>query len=50
MSRDEYNYKRRAMKAAEGLFYPQSVLHKIKNATNERQIERIMTNARKGIF
>ena len=47
MSREEYNYKRKAIKAARELHYPQSVISQLQSATTESEIERIMYQARK---
>lgn len=42
--------KRFYIKAAEDLHYPDSVICKIKEAKTERECERILTNARKGVY
>lgn len=46
MSKEMYNYQRKAMTAAKELNYPVLVLDAIKNATSENQILRIMITAR----
>lgn len=38
------------IKAAKDLRYPDSVISKIKEADTERVCEKIMTNARKGVY
>ena len=47
MSRTEYFYKMQALKAARELGYKSSVIEKIKKATTENEIEKILRNARK---
>ena len=49
MSKDAYNYKRYAIKAAKELCYSQTVIEKLELATTEIEIEHIMNNARKGL-
>lgn len=46
MSRETYNYKRNAIKTAKELLYPQSVISRLKAATTESEIIRIMKTAR----
>ena len=47
MSREEYNYKRRAIKAAKELCYKPEVINLLREAQNEKEVERIMVTARK---
>lgn len=47
MSRETYNYKRKALVTARELLYPSHVIARIKSATTEYEIERIMVQARK---
>lgn len=47
MSKDEYAYKRKAIRAAKDLCYPSEIITRLKNATTEIEIERIMATARK---
>ncbi len=47
MSREAYNYKLHAIKAAKDLYYPKEVISRLQSATTESEIERIMTSARK---
>lgn len=46
MSREGYNYKRFAIKAANDLCYPTEIIRKLENAKTESEIARIMRNAR----
>lgn len=46
MSRDLYNYKRKATTAAKDLCYDISVISRIANATSIAEIARIMKTAR----
>lgn len=46
MSRDFYNYKRKVLSAAKDLHYDTLTINQLKEATNEEEIARIMTNAR----
>ena len=46
MSRETYNYKRKAIKTARELFYPESVILRLQSATTESEIARIMKTAR----
>lgn len=46
MSRETYNYKRKAIVTARDLFYPQSVISRLQSATTESEIARIMKTAR----
>lgn len=46
MSREAYNYKRKAIVTAKDLFYPQSVISRLQSATTESEIARIMKTAR----
>lgn len=46
MSRETYNYKRTAISTAKELFYPESVILRLKSATTESEIARIMKTAR----
>ena len=46
MSRETYNYKRKAIKTARELFYPESVILRLQSATTESEICRIMKTAR----
>lgn len=47
MSKECYNYKRKAKTAAKDFNYPECVLEKLETATTIVEIEKIMTNARK---
>lgn len=47
MSRNTYNYKRKALVAARDLCYPQHIITRLQSATTETEIERIMIQARK---
>ena len=47
MSREVYNYKRHAIKAAKELFYSNDIISRLRLATTESEIERIMVTARK---
>lgn len=47
MSKEEYNYKRKAITAAKDLGYKPYIIEKLKAATKESDIERIMATARK---
>ena len=47
MSREAYNYKRRAITTAKDLLYPETVITRLEAATTEIEISRIMTQARK---
>lgn len=47
MSRETYNYKRRAIATAKDLLYPKYVIEQLQSATTEIEISRIMTQARK---
>lgn len=47
MSRELYNYKRKATKAAKELGYEDEVIERIKNAISVPEVARIMTTARK---
>lgn len=47
MSKEFYNYKRRIISAAKDLHYDTLTINQLKEATNEEEIARIMTNARK---
>lgn len=49
MSRETYNYKRKAIKAAKELLYPSCVIEALQNATTERELSRIMRTAREEI-
>ena len=46
MSREMYNYKRKAIRTAKDLLYPQSVILRLQSATTESEIARIMKTAR----
>lgn len=46
MSRETYNYKRRAIRTARELHYPQTVISRLQSATTESEICRIMKTAR----
>jgi len=46
MSKETYNYKRHAIKAARELFYPKEVILRLKLAETDGEIERIMRTAR----
>lgn len=46
MSRETYNYKQKAIAAAKQLYYAQSVIERLKAATTETEISRIMKTAR----
>lgn len=45
-AKNQYNYKKYAIRAAIDLLYPESVINKIKSAKSENEISRIMTKAR----
>jgi hypothetical protein len=47
MPKETYNYKRKAITAAKDLGYKPYVIEKLKAATKESDIERIMATARK---
>lgn len=47
MSKETYNYKRKAISAAKDLCYPKNVIDKLQAATTDIEIERIMSTARK---
>ena len=42
--------KRDYIKAAKELFYPASVIRKLEEAKTEYECDKIMSNARKGVF
>ena len=42
--------KRWYIRAANDLCYPTSVIRKLKEAKTERECEKILTNARKGVY
>lgn len=42
--------KRFYIHAAKDLCYPDPVIQKLKKATTERECDKIMTNARKGVY
>lgn len=44
------SYPKEALKAAKDLGYPSSILDKIRQATSDNEIARIMTNARHAYF
>jgi hypothetical protein len=46
MSREGYNYKRFAIKAAIDLCYPKETINQLEKAKTESEIARIMRNAR----
>lgn len=46
MSKETYNYKRAALKAAKDFHYPQCVIDAIKNADDDTAIGNIMKSAR----
>lgn len=46
MSKEFYDYKRRVISAAKDLHYDLLTINKLKAATNEEEIARIMTTAR----
>ena len=46
MSRETYNYKQKAIAAAKQLYYTKSVIEKLKAATTENEITKIMVTAR----
>lgn len=46
MSREAYNYKRSAIRAAKDLCYPQNIISRLQSATTESEIARIMRTAR----
>lgn len=46
MSREEYNYKREILRAARQLCYPASIIERLKQATTETELTRIMHTAR----
>lgn len=47
MSRETYNYKRKAITAALELLYPDSVIEALRKAVTETEIAHIMHTARK---
>lgn len=48
---DTYSsYKDYAIQAAKDLLYPQEVLDKLEKATEDSHIQRIMTDARNGVY
>lgn len=46
MSRETRTYKVMAIRAAKELFYPKAVIDRLKEATSDGEIERIMRAAR----
>lgn len=47
----KYKFDRRSyIHAAQDLCYPDSVVRKLKEAKTERECDKIMTNARKGVY
>lgn len=51
MAHHKISFDRRwYVKAAKDLCYPDSVVSKLKEAKTERECEKIMTNARKGVY
>lgn len=46
MSRELYNYKRFAIKAAKELFYGENIITQLQSATTEKEISKIMKIAR----
>lgn len=46
MSKEFYDYKRRVISVAKDLHYDSLTINKLKVATNEEEIARIMTTAR----
>lgn len=48
MSREDYNYKRHAIRTAKDLCYSEKVIAQLKLAQTDKEIEHIMVNARKG--
>ena len=46
MSRELYNYKRFAIKAAKELFYGENIILQLQSATTEKEISKIMKIAR----
>lgn len=46
MFREVYNYKRRAIRTARELHYPQSAISRLQSAQTESEICRIMRTAR----
>ncbi len=48
MSKETYNYKRHAIKAARELCYSKEIISRLQSAVTESEIERIMITARKG--
>lgn len=50
MSKNAYNYKRKAIVTARELCYPKHVITRLQSATTETEIERIMVQARKEWF
>lgn len=49
MSKEDYNYKRHAIRAAKDLCYGEATIEKLKKAKTESEIERIMRTAREGL-
>lgn len=50
MSREMFNYKRFAIKAARELGYTKETIEKLNKANTEKEIEHIMVCARKEMF
>ena len=50
MSREGYNYKRKALSIAKDFGYSEEVRNMIATSKSEDEISWIMTNARKGIL
>jgi hypothetical protein len=50
MSRESYNYKRKAVSAAKDLGYSKEIVNLLKKATSEIEIARIMKSAREGVI
>ena len=49
MGRHKFD-RRSYINAAKDLHYPESVIRKLKEATSERECDKIMTNARKDAY
>lgn len=50
MSRELYNYKRFAIKAAKELFYGENIILQLQSATTEKEISKIMKVAREALW
>lgn len=50
MTKQDYEYKQKAVAAARDLCYGKVVISKIKEATTAAEIDRIMKDARHGVY